>query len=145
MEKIGGTTGIDGLILYTGTRTDLERKLRERDDRITDLERDLAARPTDWAYEAACKALWHWRDEAARLAKLAGVEPRQMEYWTEGLQMTDDEAIRIARRSPYSPNTVKIPNGSYEKPHAVIVVDLDAKPPKVTRIDDEYPHLRRDK
>jgi hypothetical protein len=59
--------------------------------------------------------------------------------------VTDDEAIRIAKCSPYSPNTVKIPNGSYEKPHAVIVVDLGSRPPRVTRIDDEHPHLRGDK
>ena len=37
-------------------------------------------RPTQDAYNAACRALHHWRDEAARLAKLAGVEPRQMEH-----------------------------------------------------------------
>ena len=55
--------------------------------------------------------------------------------------MTDDEAIRIAKRSPYS-HTVKIPNYSYDKPHAVIVVDLDTRPPTVTRVDDEHPHLR---
>ena len=61
-----------------------------------------------------------------------------------GLQMTDKDAIRIAKRSPY-PHVVKIPNGSYEKPHAIIVVDLDAKPPAVTRIDDEHQHLRFDK
>lgn len=47
-------------------------------DRIDELERELASRPTQDAYEAACKALHHWREEAARLAKLAGVEPRQM-------------------------------------------------------------------
>lgn len=42
--------------------------------RVAELER----RPTVEAYDAACKALWHWRKEAKRLAKLAGVEPRQM-------------------------------------------------------------------
>jgi hypothetical protein len=34
--------------------------------------------PTQDAYDAACAALHHWRSEARRLAKLAGVEPRQM-------------------------------------------------------------------
>lgn len=48
--------------------------------RIDTLQAELSARPTQDAYEAACKALRHWRDEAARLAKLAGVEPRQMEH-----------------------------------------------------------------
>lgn len=47
-------------------------------DRIESMEREIAARPTREAYEAACKALHHWRKEAKRLAKLAGVEPRQM-------------------------------------------------------------------
>lgn len=36
------------------------------------------AYPTPWAYEAACKALRHWREEAQRLGKLAGQKPRQM-------------------------------------------------------------------
>lgn len=40
MEKMGATNGV-GLIVYTGTREDLCRKLRERDDRITDLEAAL--------------------------------------------------------------------------------------------------------
>ena len=34
--------------------------------------------PTPDAYEAACKALAHWRKEARRLGKLAGVAPREM-------------------------------------------------------------------
>lgn len=38
MEKMGDTDGV-GLIVYTGTREDLQRKLRERDDKITELER----------------------------------------------------------------------------------------------------------
>lgn len=37
-----------------------------------------ATTPTQDAYDAACKALDHWRAEASRLGKLAGVEPRQM-------------------------------------------------------------------
>ncbi len=46
--------------------------------------RDLmgATTPTHDAYDAACKALRHWRDEAARLGALAGEEPRQMETST---------------------------------------------------------------
>lgn len=50
---------------------------RER-ERAEALERDLAARPTEWSYQQACKALDHWRTEAKRLADLLGVEPRQM-------------------------------------------------------------------
>jgi predicted RNase H-like nuclease (RuvC/YqgF family) len=34
---MGKTEGL-GLIVYTGSRSDLERKLRARDDRITELE-----------------------------------------------------------------------------------------------------------
>lgn len=41
MEKMGDTDGV-GLIVYTGTREDLQRKLRERDDKITELERFIA-------------------------------------------------------------------------------------------------------
>lgn len=44
-------------------------------ERIETLERELAARPTEWAYARACKVLEHWRAEAARLGALAGVEP----------------------------------------------------------------------
>ena len=36
------------------------------------------AGPTRDAYDAACKALHHWRAEAERLAKLAKQKPRQM-------------------------------------------------------------------
>lgn len=35
-DKMGGTEGV-GLIVYTGTREELCRKLRERDDEITRL------------------------------------------------------------------------------------------------------------
>lgn len=49
-------------------------------ERIEKLENDLASRPTRDAYDAACKALHHWRDEAHRLAKLAGVQPRGMNH-----------------------------------------------------------------
>lgn len=41
MEKMGDTAGV-GLIVYTGSRDDLERKLRDRDDKITELERFIA-------------------------------------------------------------------------------------------------------
>lgn len=48
-------------------------------ERIERLELELASRPTEFAYDAACKALHHWRSEAKRLAELLGVEPRQMD------------------------------------------------------------------
>lgn len=59
--------------------------------------------------------------------------------------MTDDDAIRIARSSPYSPQVVKLHDDDLTKPHGVIVVDLTERPPKVMRIDDEFPHLRETK
>jgi hypothetical protein len=34
--------------------------------------------PTRDAYEAACKALTHWRAEAQRLGGIAGEKPREM-------------------------------------------------------------------
>lgn len=34
--------------------------------------------PTEWAYSQACKALAHWRKEAARLGKKYREAPRQM-------------------------------------------------------------------
>lgn len=34
--------------------------------------------PTQFAYEATCKALHHWRAEALRLGELAGVKPREL-------------------------------------------------------------------
>lgn len=42
MDKMGATAGIrpDGIV-YTGSRDDLQRKLRDRDDRITVLEAAL--------------------------------------------------------------------------------------------------------
>lgn len=51
MDKMGGTAGIPpNGIIYTGTRDDLQRKLRERDDRITELESALRkiADPISW-------------------------------------------------------------------------------------------------
>ncbi|MEQ1671412.1 MAG: hypothetical protein ABL893_11180, partial [Hyphomicrobium sp.] len=42
------------------------------------LRRELASRPTSWAYEQACKALHHWRAEAKRLGHIAGEEPEEM-------------------------------------------------------------------
>lgn len=36
--------------------------------------------PTQDAYDAACKALAHWRKEAARLGKIAGETPREMKH-----------------------------------------------------------------
>lgn len=47
-------------------------------DRIEELEKALAARPTEWAYQQACRALEHWREEAKRLGGIAGEVPRQM-------------------------------------------------------------------
>lgn len=52
--------------------------LEAANDRIECLEKELASRPTTWAYEQACKALRHWREEARRLGNLAGEEPRQL-------------------------------------------------------------------
>ena len=49
-------------------------------DRVEALERELASRPTAWAYQQACRALDHWREEARRLGKIAGEEPRQMAH-----------------------------------------------------------------
>lgn len=54
------------------------QEARELRDRIEGLEAELQARPTQFAYDAATKALWHWRNEAARLGKKAAEEPRQM-------------------------------------------------------------------
>ena len=46
--------------------------------------------PTQFAYDAACKALEHWRQEARRLAKLAKTEPRGMDWKHEELQSDAD-------------------------------------------------------
>lgn len=51
----------------------LRATICNKDARIAELEAELASRPTTWAYDAACKALHHWREEAARLGKIAGV------------------------------------------------------------------------
>lgn len=56
--------------------------LQGANDRIETLERELATRPTEWAYEQACKALRHWREEAERLGAMAGAPPRQMQQET---------------------------------------------------------------
>lgn len=46
---------------------------------LTAQVKELEARaPTEWAYAQACQALAHWRKEARRLGKIAGVEPRDM-------------------------------------------------------------------
>ena len=37
-----------------------------------------ATTPTQDAYNAACKALTHWRAEANRLGSIAGQKPREM-------------------------------------------------------------------
>ena len=50
-----------------------------------------ATTPTQDAYDAACKALHHWRAEAARLALLAGIEPRQMDCGPARAGPYDDE------------------------------------------------------
>lgn len=57
---------------------DLEASLADRDRQIGDLRSELSSRPTADAYNAACKALAHWRKEAKRLGRLAGVPPREM-------------------------------------------------------------------
>lgn len=56
--------------------------------------------------------------------------------------MTDEEAIRRARASGFGP-VVKVLNGSLTKPYEVITVDLHSNPPRVTRVDDPYPHIRK--
>lgn len=56
----------------------LRRTLTEARQENKTLKRELASRPTAWAYEQTCKALHHWRDEADRLGKIAGEEPRRM-------------------------------------------------------------------
>ena len=56
--------------------------------------------------------------------------------------MTDEKAIRIALLSPYNPQRVKLRDDDLMKPHGVIIVDLATNPPTVTRVDDEFPHLR---
>ncbi len=69
---LGPCTAGDGVI---DTREKLEAKLA----RLAELESALGDQaPTQDAYEAACKALAHWREEAKRLGKIAGVEPREM-------------------------------------------------------------------
>ena len=55
--------------------------------------------------------------------------------------MTDDDAIQIARRRGYGP-IVKLEDDEWTKPHGIIIVDLAATPPTVTRVADEHPHLR---
>ncbi len=50
----------------------------DKDERIAQLEAEIRSLPTRWAYDQSCKAVRHWRREARRLAKLAGVEPREM-------------------------------------------------------------------
>jgi hypothetical protein len=56
----------------------LRSTIKARDAEIVRLQEALADRPTTWAYEQACKALHHWREEAARLGQIAGEEPRRM-------------------------------------------------------------------
>jgi hypothetical protein len=46
MDVIGDTAGV-GLIIYGGTREELQAKLRARDDRIAELEAALAASEAD--------------------------------------------------------------------------------------------------
>lgn len=55
-----GNTGCVGLILYSGSRDDLQRKLRARDDRITVLEealRDICDRCETWPNPGDSEAL----------------------------------------------------------------------------------------
>lgn len=59
-------------------------------------------------------------------------------------ELTDEEAIRIARNSPYG-SVVVIPNGTARYPMAEIRVDLSQRPPTVERIDDPYPNLNAKK
>lgn len=66
-----GTEVVDAML---GT---IEQSLA-KDQKIADLEKELSSRPTYWAYQQACKAIEHWRKEAKRLGKKAGVVPREM-------------------------------------------------------------------
>jgi len=58
-------------------------------------------------------------------------------------ELTDDEAIRIARKSPYRPNVVVLPNYTSAHPNAIIRVDLSQRPPLVERIDTPHPQLEQ--
>ena len=76
------SSGLSGVIDIGGDRElpvtmllDECDKSAEKDSRIAALE---WAAPTPHAYAAACKALAHWRREAKRLGRLAGVKPREM-------------------------------------------------------------------
>lgn len=60
--------------------SDALKGLDLRDARIKELENSI---PTPEAYAAACMALTHWRAEARRLAKSAGVKPREMKLSRE--------------------------------------------------------------
>ena len=68
--------------------------------------------------------------------------PRERRYLIKERQVTDEKAIRIALLSPYNPQRVKLRDDDLMKPYGVIIVDLTTRPPTVTRVDDEFPHLR---
>ena len=55
--------------------------------------------------------------------------------------MTDADAINVAKQKCCGP-IVKLEDDDWLKPHGVIIVDLATNPPTVSRIDDEFPHLR---
>jgi len=40
-EKMGGTSSIDGLVLYQGSRDELQMKLRQKDDYIDELRKQI--------------------------------------------------------------------------------------------------------
>ena len=61
-----------------GSETDVQR-WRGREGRPAAKVADQSA-PTQDAYDATCKALAHWRKEAKRLGKIAGVTPREMKH-----------------------------------------------------------------
>jgi len=66
MEEMGGTSGV-GVILYSGSRDELQRKLRARDDRITELEGVVSSQ----------------RDMLCNIAREAGFKAGEAYTWTE--------------------------------------------------------------
>jgi hypothetical protein len=59
-----------------------KRSARKNDWELAGPTRSLRppSGPTQEAYDAVCKALWHWREEAARLGRICGETPREMNY-----------------------------------------------------------------
>lgn len=73
MDKMGDTNGIaPGGIIYTGTRDQLQQKLRARDDRITELEAAIREmqRSVPGGEIASCQEI---ADELRAIAQRHGV------------------------------------------------------------------------